>query len=153
MITLRGLNDDFRDLLTAFAHERVEFLVIGAYALALHGFPRATGDLDVLVRPTAENASRVWRALHRFGAPLDAGGVQEADFATPGLVYQIGLPPRRIDVLTEITGVSFDAAWQTRERADLDGETICFIAKDALIQNKEALGRPRDIADVEWLKR
>jgi hypothetical protein len=106
--SLEDFNPDFRDVLGAFAAEAVEFVVVGAYALALHGVPRFTGDLDLFVRPTAENAARVWRALVRFGAPVQAAGVSEVDFATPGIVYQIGLPPSRIDVLTEISGLSFD---------------------------------------------
>src|SRR5262249_4700645 len=99
MTPLRELNPDFRDLLLAFAAEGVEFVVVGAYALALHGVPRFTGDLDVFVRPSPENARRVWHALASFGAPVDAAGVRPGDFATPGIVYQIGLPPARIDVL------------------------------------------------------
>jgi hypothetical protein len=116
MTLLRELNPDFRDLLLAFAAQGVEFVVVGAYALALHGVPRFTGDLDVFVRPSAENARKVWEALASFGAPVDAAGVQPSDFATPGIVYQIGLPPARVDVLTEISGVTFDEAWATRER-------------------------------------
>jgi len=90
---LRELNPDFRDLLLALSGESVEFVVIGAHALALHGVPRGMGDLDVLVRSSEENAARVWRALVRFGVPMEAAGVRAADFATRGIVYQIGLPP------------------------------------------------------------
>ena len=90
MTPLAGLNPDFRDFLRALAAEGVEFVIVGAYALALHGVPRYTGDLDVFVRPTALNADRVWRALLRFGAPAQAAGLSPADFSTPGTVYQIG---------------------------------------------------------------
>src|SRR5262245_2760837 len=138
MTPLRELNPDFRDLLLAFAAEGVEFVVVGAYALALHGVPRFTGDLDVFVRPSAQNARKVWDALARFGAPVDAAGVQPGDFATPGVVYQIGLPPARSDVLTEISGVTFDEAWTTRESADLDGALVYFIGRDTLLRNKRA---------------
>ena len=108
MTPLRGLNPDFRDLLVALGRENVEYVLVGAYALAFHGAPRATGDIDVFVRPTPENAERTWRALQAFGAPLASSDVEPADFATPGIVYQIGLPPRRVDLLTAISGVSFD---------------------------------------------
>lgn len=153
MTSLRDLNPDFRDLLRAFSAAGVEFVVVGAHALALHGVPRATGDLDVLVRPSGENAQRVWRALTAFGAPMDAAGVRVEDLATPGIVYQIGLPPSRIDVLTEISGVTFDDAWSSRESCDLEGATVHFLGRDALIRNKEATGRAKDLADVARLRR
>ncbi len=152
MTRLPALNPDFRDLLLAFASEAVEFVVVGAYALALHGAPRFTGDLDVFVRPSAQNAERVWRALARFGAPIQAAGATPADFATPGIVYQIGLPPARIDILTAISGVTFEEAWASRESTDLEGSSVAFIGRDALIRNKEAAGRPKDIADAARLK-
>jgi hypothetical protein len=151
--SLEDLNPDFRDVLAAFAAEGVEFVVIGAYALALHGVPRFTGDLDLFVRPTPENAARVWRALVRFGAPVQGAGVSEADFAMPGIVYQIGLPPSRIDVLTEISGLSFDEVWATREATDLDGASVPFIGRDAFVRNKLAAGRPKDLVDAKRLKR
>jgi hypothetical protein len=150
--SLEDLNPDFRDLLAAFAAETVEFIVVGAYALALHGVPRFTGDLDLFVRPTPENAARVWRALVRFGAPVQAAGVTEADFATPGVVYQIGLPPSRIDLLTEISGLSFDDVWVTREITDLDGSPVPFIGREAFVRNKLASGRPKDLVDARRLK-
>lgn len=153
MTPLRELNPDFRDLLLALSGEGVEFVVVGAHALALHGAPRSTGDLDVLVRPSGENAERVWRALVCFGAPMEAAGVRAVDFATPGVVYQIGLPPSRIDVLTEITGVTFDEAWASREAADLEGSTIWFLGRETLVRNKQATGRPKDLADVSRLRR
>ncbi len=152
MTPLRSLNPDFRDLLLCFGREGVECVVVGAYALAFHGAPRATGDIDVLVRPTPTNAERTWRALRAFGAPLASAGVEPRDFAAPGLVYQIGLPPRRVDVLTEISGVSFDEAWESRETADLEGTPVAFLGRQALIANKRATGRLRDLADVERLE-
>lgn len=153
MIELRELNPDFRDVLLTLAAEGVEFVVVGAHALALHGVPRATGDLDILVRPSADNAERVWRALTTFGAPLAAAGVRVEDFALPGIVYQIGLPPSRIDVLTEISGVTFDEAWSSREDGTLEGRTVHFLGRDALVRNKQATGRPKDLADVARLRR
>ncbi|MCW5892994.1 MAG: nucleotidyltransferase [bacterium] len=153
MTSLADLNDDFRDLLLALVAEGVEFVIVGAYALALHGVPRFTGDLDVFVRPGEQNSARLWSALTRFGAPLQAAGISPRDFATPGLVYQIGLPPRRIDLLTEISGVTFDDAWATREPATIDGHRVDFIGRDALVRNKLAAGRPKDLADAGRLKR
>jgi hypothetical protein len=153
MTELRELNPDFRDVLLALAAEGVEFVVVGAHALALHGVPRATGDLDVLIRPSTDNAAKVWKALVRFGASIETAGVTVEDFATPGIVYQIGLPPSRIDVLTEITGVSFDEAWASREAGDLEGSTVHFLGREALVRNKQATGRPKDLADVARLRR
>ena len=140
-------------MLLALAAEGAEFLIIGAYALAFHGVPRTTGDIDLFVRPTADNAARVWRALSVFGAPLAANGVTVEDLATPDLVYQIGLPPRRIDVMTAISGVDFEEAWESRVTAELDGKPIPVIAKDTLVRNKRAAGRARDLADLERLGR
>lgn len=152
MSALRELNPDFRDLLRYLGREGVEYVLVGAYALAFHGAPRATGDIDVLVRPTPANAERVWRALLAFGAPLTPAGVLPRDFATPGIVYQIGLPPRRVDILTEISGLSFDEAWSSRAMADLEGLPVAFLGREALIANKRASGRLKDLADVERLE-
>jgi hypothetical protein len=152
MTPLRNLNSDFKDLLICFGREGVEYVLVGAYALAFHGAPRATGDIDVFVRSTPTNAERVWRALKSFGAPLGAVGVQPSDFAAPGMVYQVGLPPRRIDILTQISGVTFDEAWASRVLAEIDGQPIPFIGRDALIVNKRASGRLKDLADVQRLE-
>ena len=152
-MTLDGLNEDFRDLLVLLADAGVEFVIVGAYALAFHGAPRASGDIDLFVRPSAVNAGRVFDVLARFGAPLHSAGVTAADFAQPGAVYQIGLPPRRIDLLTEISGVTFDEAWASRTTAEVDGRTVSFIGREALIKNKEASGRPKDAADVARLRK
>jgi Nucleotidyl transferase of unknown function (DUF2204) len=151
-MTLEGLNEDFRDLLVGLADAGVEFVIVGAYALAFHGAPRASGDIDLFVRPSLVNAGRLVEALARFGAPLRSAGVTVADFAEPGAVYQIGLPPRRIDVLTQISGVSFDEAWASRVVAEVEGRTVNFIGRTALIRNKESAGRLQDIADVARLR-
>jgi hypothetical protein len=152
-MTLEGLNPDFRDLLIQFADRGVEFVIVGAYALAVHGAPRASGDIDLFVRPSPPNAQRVYDALRRFGAPLDAARVRPADFAEEGTVYQIGLPPRRIDLMTQITGVSFDEAWSSRTILQLEGRAVSCIGRSALVKNKEATGRPQDLADVARLRR
>ena len=149
---LRNLNEDFRDLLLEFADAGVEFVIVGAYAVAYHGVPRATGDIDVFVRASRANAKRVFDGLASFGAPLGSAGVIAKDFEKPGIVYQIGQPPRRIDVLTEISGVSFDEAWVSRQTVDFEGRAIHFIGRDELIRNKEVAGRPKDLADVSRLR-
>ncbi len=143
------LNPDFRDMLSTFGDEQVEYLVVGAYALAAHGRPRATGDLDLWVRPTAANAARVWRALARFGAPLE--GLSQSDFAAEGTV-EIGVAPRRVDVLTSIDGVSFDEAWPARLQVEVEGLRLPVIGREHLIRNKRASGRPQDLADAAWLE-
>lgn len=147
-VTTPDLNDDFRDLLQCLRDANADFVIVGAHALAAHGLPRATGDLDVLVRPTPSNAARVFSALAEFGAPLAAHGVTEADFCTLDTVYQIGLPPRRIDILTAISGVSFEEAWSSRIEVHVLGAPLAFLGRDALIANKRAAGRPKDLADV-----
>jgi len=144
------LNQDYRDILSAFNAERVEFLLVGAYALAAHGAPRATGDLDLWVRPSTENAQRAWRALVRFGAPLE--NLQPADLSTPGTVIQIGREPRRIDLLTTIDGVEFDQAWNVKMEIKIDGMTIPVIGRDEFLRNKRATGRLKDLADAERLE-
>lgn len=143
------MNPDFVDLLRAFIAAEVRFLVVGAYALAHHGRPRATGDLDVWIDPTPANAPRVVRALVGFGAPV--ADVTESDFAQPGVVFQIGVPPGRIDVLTELSGISFDDAWPGREAGRFGELTVDFIGRDAFIRNKRATGRAKDLGDIEGL--
>jgi hypothetical protein len=143
------MNQDFIDLLRAFIAAEVRFLIVGAYALALHGRPRATGDLDVWVEPTADNATRVMRALAAFGAPLSQ--ISEADFAGPGVVYQIGVPPGRVDLLTELTGLSFSEAWQDRLRRPFGDVEVDFIGRASFIRNKRAVGRPKDLGDIEGM--
>ena len=143
------MNQDFVDLLRAFAAAEVRCLVVGAYALAHHGRPRATGDLDIWIDPTPTNAARVMRALAEFGAPLH--DIREDDFARAGIVFQMGVPPGRIDVLTDLTGLSFEEAWPERERGTFGDLTVDFIGRDAFIRNKRATGRMRDLGDVEGL--
>jgi hypothetical protein len=143
------MNRDFVDLLRAFGAAKVRFLVVGAYALALHGRPRATGDLDVWVEATAENAARVIEALAAFGAPL--AEVSEDDFSHPGVTYQIGVPPGRIDILTELTGLEFSEAWSGRVPHAFGEIEVDFIGREAFIRNKRATGRPKDLGDIEGM--
>lgn len=144
------MNPDFRDMLSALSDENVEFMLVGAYALAAHGLPRATGDLDIWIRRSDENAQRVWRALERFKAPRSHLAVD--DLKTPDLVFQIGVAPRRIDILTSIDGVEFDDAWPRRQMIEAAGQTLPVIGKADLLVNKKATGRPRDLADAAWLE-
>lgn len=145
------LNPDFRDMLSAFIAEEVEFLVIGAYALSFHGLPRATGDLDFLIGRNERNAQRVLRALASFGAPTH--DLKTADLLTPDVVFQIGVEPSRIDILTSADGVEFDDAWQQRVIAQVDGLDVPIMSAGHVIQNKRAVGRPRDLADVLMLEK
>ena len=143
------MNRDFVDLLGAFVAADVRFLIVGAYALAVHGRPRATADLAVWIDATPENAARVVQALAAFGAPMQH--VSEADFAQPGVVYQLGVAPGRIDILTELTGITFADAWPDRIHGFFDDVMVDVIGRDAFVRNKRAAGRMRDLADIEDL--
>jgi hypothetical protein len=144
------LNPDFRDMLSAFIAEETEFLVVGAYALSAHGVPRATGDLDCWVARSRTNAARVLRALQHFGAPTEA--LSLSDLQRENLVFQIGVEPNRIDVLTSIDGVEFNLAWRDRLVASIDGLAVPILSRHHLLANKRAVGRPQDIADVSLLE-
>jgi hypothetical protein len=144
------LNPNFKDMLVALNDAEADYLVVGAYAMAAHGCPRSTGDIDFWVRPTPENASRVWNALASFGAPMEEIAVE--DFSTPGVVFQIGIAPQRVDVMTSVSGVEFEDAWPNRIVADLDGLRADVIGREQLLQNKIASGRPKDIVDVNILR-
>ncbi len=144
------LNPDFRDILLAFNEEKVEYLVVGAYALAAHGFVRATGDIDLWIRCSKENAERIIRALAKFGAPLF--DLTRDDLMKPGLIFQIGIIPRRIDILTSIDGVTFEDAWGLREVIVVDDISVQVISRPHLLQNKKKAGRPKDKVDVAWLE-
>lgn len=142
---------DFRDLLAALTDTGVRFLVVGAHALAAHGVPRTTGDLDIWVEPTETNAARVWAALARFGAPLDSLSIRESDFVLADQVVQLGLPPYRIDLLTSISGVGFGDAWEGRLTGTLFDVPVAFLGRGAFIRNKLASGRPKDLEDIRSL--
>lgn len=144
------MNPNFRDLLSAFNDHAVDYLVVGAHALAAHGHVRATKDLDVWVRPDRDNAQRTYRALAAFGAPLH--DLKPADLEEPGLIFQIGVPPLRIDVITEIDGLNFDTAWPAKVETTFAGTPAWVLSRDHLIRNKRASGRRQDLADVEVLE-
>ena len=144
------MNRDFIEMLAALCAADVDFLLVGAHALAVHGVPRATGHLDLWVRPTPENAPRVWQALLAFGAPL--ADLKVEDLHAPDLVYQIGLAPCRIDLLTSISGVDFDTAWSNRLEIPVEGLKISCLGRHDFVRNKQAAGRPRDLADIAMLE-
>ncbi len=146
------MTDDWFDLLAALLDARARFLVVGAHALAVHGVPRGTQDLDVWIDPDPANVERVWQALADFGAPLAGLGVTRDDLRRVDTVVQLGLPPNRIDLLTSISGIpDFAAAWAARAEHELRGRRVPFLGRDALIRNKRASGRRKDLADVEAL--
>ena len=143
------MNPAFVGLLRALSEADARYLIVGAYAVTFHSRPRATGDLDIWVEATPGNAARVMRALEAFGAPLQE--LSAADLVTPGIVYQIGVPPRRIDILTSLTGLTFDEAWRGHVTGPFGDFECPFIGRAELARNKRALGRPRDLADLEML--
>ena len=143
------MNPDFADMLSALSAAGVDFLIVGAHALAAHGVPRATGDLDIWIRPTPDNAARTLRALSAFGAPLADLSID--DLTRPDTVFQIGLPPSRIDIVSGITGVSFDDAWERRVPVVLPGGSVDVLSKVDFVANKKAVGRPKDLADLALL--
>ena len=147
------MNEDFRDILVELLSAQARFLVVGAHAVAVHGIPRATGDLDIWIDPDRDNATRVWAALIRFGAPVEALGVTTRDLANPGMIIQLGLPPRRIDIMTSVTGLVFEAAWTGRTTHQVGDLEVPFIGRAALLENKRATGRPKDFADIDALER
>ncbi|HUF50416.1 MAG TPA: hypothetical protein VMN60_06255 [Longimicrobiales bacterium] len=146
------LNEDYRDILTALVRNRARFLVVGAHALAAHGYPRATVALDVWIESTARNAARVWRALVEFGAPLEDLGIRESDFTRPDIVAQFGLPPTRIDLLTSLTGLTFEHAWGNRIEHVVEDVPVPILGREELIVNKLATGRDKDRVDVNGLR-
>ena len=144
------MNQDFKDLLAEFNARQVEYLIVGAHALAAHGHVRATQDLDIWVRPDPENAKRVMAALRAFGAPLH--DLTEQDLSRPGLIFQIGVEPIRIDILTVIDGVQFEAAWSERIDLKFADQPVAVLSREHLIKNKLAAARTQDLADVERLQ-
>lgn len=143
------LHKDLREFVALLSSGGVDFLVVGGFAVAYHGYPRFTGDIDLWVRADEATGTKVVAAMEQFGfADL---GFTATDFAVTGQIIQLGRPPNRIDLLTSISGVTFEEAWATKEAAELDGLPVFFIGKRALIVNKKATGRAKDLADVEEL--
>jgi predicted nucleotidyltransferase len=143
------LNKDYKEMLLCLLEENVKFLLVGAYAVAVHGYPRATKDIDFFVWATPANASNLMKALIKFGAPVDQ--ISESDFSSKGIVFQIGNSPRRIDIITSASGVDFEQAYSDRQTVVLEGLEVPVISLRDLIVNKRASGRTQDLADVEKL--
>ncbi len=133
-------------MLSALSAEGVEFMLVGAHALAAHGFVRATQDIDILVRPTPQNASRVFAALRTFKAPLF--DLAEADLVDPDVIYQVGVEPNRIDLMNDISGVSWEEAWAGRTEITVEGICVPVLGLEEFVRNKRASGRPKDRADL-----
>ena len=140
------MTPDFVAMLSALSAERVEFMLVGAHALAAHGFVRATQDIDILVRPTAQNAARVFAALSSFKAPLF--DLAETDLMDPDVVYQVGVEPNRIDIMNDISGVTWEEAWAGRTEITVEGIRIPVLGIEEFVRNKRASGRPKDRADL-----
>ena len=146
-----SVNSDFSDLLSEFNAADVRYLVVGGYAVFFHGQPRYTKDLDVWVEPSAENAARVMKALRQFGAPLH--DLSESDLSAPGITFQMGNAPNRIDVLTDVASLAFEQAWSNRVEGRYGQQRMWLLSRADLITNKKAVGRPQDLEDVRLLER
>jgi hypothetical protein len=143
------LEQDFKGLLALFNEHEVEYVIVGAYALAFHGVPRYTGDIDILVRPSSDNANRVLCALGDFG--FGSLGLKRGDFQKPDNVIQLGVPPVRVDILTSLTGVTWQKADRGKAEGSYGGIAVYFLGREQYIANKRALGRKKDLADLEAL--
>lgn len=146
-----ALQTDLSEFLALLISRKVDFIIVGGHAVAFHGHPRYTGDIDIFVRPAAENAKLVMDALAAFGFGDLAISID--DLSKPGRTIQLGRPPNRIDLLTMISGVTFEEAWASRLHGDLGGHLVEYIGLEALIANKKASGRDKDLLDVKQLKR
>jgi len=144
------LNEDYKDMLRALYDENVRFILVGAYALAAHGYPRATMDIDIWVMPSPENADAVLRALRRFGAPLH--NLTKEDLLKDGTIFQIGVAPRRIDIITAASGLRFEQTYRNSISVNIEGIDVLIPSIDDLILNKKATGRTKDLADAEALQ-
>jgi hypothetical protein len=145
------LSKDLREFVELLNSNEVDYLVVGAFAVAWYGYPRFTADLDILVRPDSRNAQRMLEALRQFG--FGALGIEAGDLTTVGQIIQLGVKPNRIDLLTSISGVTFEDAWKDRVAGSLDGVPATFIGRNTLIRNKESTGRAKDLGDAEELRK
>ena len=143
------LNEDYRDMLHILLDNEVRFLVVGAYALGAYGYPRATGDIDIWVDASRGNSKKIYVSLAEFGSPL--ADISEQTFTEKDIIFQIGIVPRRIDIITCIDGVDFQEAYETKEIIEVDGLNIPFLSKEDLIKNKRSTGREKDKLDAEYL--
>ena len=144
------LNKDYKEMLQILLSNKAKFLVVGAYAMGAYGYPRATEDFDIWVEASSTNSKLIYESIAEFGAPLN--GISQEAFSKEGIIFQIGVPPRRIDIITKIDGVDFKQAYNDKEDIEIEDLIIPFISKDNLIKNKESTGRDKDILDVKYLK-
>ena len=144
------LSKDIREFIELLLSQKVEFLLVGGYALAIHGAPRFTEDIDFLIRVSPDNAERMESVLRSFG--FGQIGITRADFLVPEHVIQLGRAPNRIDLLTSMSGVSWEEAWVSKEEVEFGGFQLWTVSRNVLIQNKKASGRPQDLADVARLE-
>ena len=144
------LNKDYKEMLQILLDNKVRFLVVGAYAMGAYGYPRATGDFDIWVEASSENSEKIYRSLSQFGAPLS--DITKTTFCEEGIIFQIGVAPRRIDIITKIDGVDFKKAYHDKQDVEIEDIKIPFLSKEDLIRNKESTGREKDILDVKYLR-
>lgn len=144
------LNEDYKEMLQILLGNEVKFLIVGAYAMGAHGYPRATGDFDIWVESSMENSAKIYKSLTEFGAPVS--NITEKTFAEKGTIFQIGVAPRRIDITTHIDGVMFEDAYAAKELIEIESIRVPFISKENLIKNKQSTGRDKDKIDVKYLK-
>jgi len=145
------LNEDYKEILQILLNNKAKFLVVGAYAMGAYGYPRATGDFDIWVEASSENSKKIYKSLSEFGTPLS--DVTEKTFTGKGIIFQIGVAPRRIDIITHIDGVTFEEAYKTKEFIEIENLRVPFISKENLIKNKESTGREKDRLDADYLKK
>lgn len=150
MVLIMRINQDFLEFIRLLNLNKVKYIIVGAYALSFYGRPRFTGDIDILISTKPENAARMIKVLEAFG--MGSLGLKQIDFETPGQIIQLGVAPRRIDIMTEITGVDFERAWLNKVEASLEGETVYYLGKEDYIANKKATGRARDLSDIEEIQ-
>jgi hypothetical protein len=146
-----SLSADLKEFIELLNSRRVEYVIVGAHSLAFHGRPRYTGDLDILVRPSPKNAEKIAAVLREFG--FAESGFKSSDFIEPDQMIQLGRVPNRIDLLTGISGVATSEVFDTKISAELSGIPVFILSRDLLIQNKRAVGRPQDLADVIELEK
>jgi predicted nucleotidyltransferase len=145
------LNNDYKDILLKLSDRKVKFLLVGAYAMAVHGYPRSTMDIDLWVKPDPENATLVLKALDDFGAPI--GDLNAEDLQKEEIVFQIGVAPCRIDILTSVDGLKFEEAFSNSKKIEIEGIPIQILSIPDLIKNKRSTGRTKDLADAQDLEK
>ena len=145
------LNEDYKEILQILLNNKAKFLIVGAYAMGAYGYPRATGDLDIWIEASPENSKKLCKSLSEFGSPMN--NITENTFTEKGVIFQIGVAPRRIDIITHIDGVSFEEAYKTKESIEIEDIQVPFLSKENLIKNKESTGREKDRLDADYLKK